>query len=473
MMTNPNCIQTCSPRCPATPTAAQPSTALAISSSPRKSPRPSSSSRSPRNPVNTAWVQDQQRRVFLDHLTKWSLNHDSSAYFNGKISLLSPFENAGDVIELGKSVKCILTDSAWTDARKQIAIRLFPPRGGEGRYKMVVRCGAGWMSARDFFSKEYFMKREAEGRKRKFRLYGRLDDSLKWRSEVVPQPAGNTIVIRPLFLPFLRLPLELQQTILGVAAGKTGMYRPCRDSIAELPNRRTAHIILRNFYPRKESNIPLAAMFRISKELNKHLVPWVYRTTDFHFEVTGFTNFLWQAGPVKRAEIRHVTFRFSEIALLHCLRWLAPDPIFELFQPPVPTSPRGLQYLWRCQIQDYARELHLATLTLDIYNTPLQDIPFVVRILLLAFGSIRRIRFTWSGKEIDADNAGLAVLKERKSWREMSRRWYVAHRFDRQGLSSGRATASPADLEMAMDQDKSFFDRVEDDRGISGLPKPS
>lgn len=447
----------CGPR-PRTPTrvSASPS-----SPSPKRSSRAStpSQSRSPRNSVNSAWVCEQQRRIFIGHLEQWASNHDSSACFHGKISLVTEGASIDD-IELGKSVRCILTNTDWTDARRQIVVRLFPPRGRDAKHSLVVRNGSGWTSAREFFTKEYFTLKSAEkGSKRYNDDCGHMDRSLQSRSEMLGDKPDDkdTVTIQPLFHPFLRLPLEVQQMILGTAAGVTGTYRPCRDrtSYADFPFRAS---ISRNYYSRPPSAISLSTMLRISKSFNEHLVPWVYNTTDFHFELTGFTNFLWQSGPLKRAEIRHLTFQFGPMSLLHCLRWLAPDPIFELFNLPIPTNPPALRFLWRCQIQDLSRELHLAVLTIDITGTPNVDIPFVVRILSRSFGSVDNIRFKQGTETVEMYSPRLAGLAQRRSWKEMCCAWFERNRFNHQALSSETRVKTVEELGREMDRNSAFFD---------------
>ncbi|KAF2681290.1 hypothetical protein K458DRAFT_420791 [Lentithecium fluviatile CBS 122367] len=439
------------------------------STTPKKSPvSPSSISKSPRSPRKPAWSPQQQRHVFLDHLRKWSADHDSSPYFNGKISLLQQAENV-EIIELGKSIKCILTDAAWTDARKQIVVRLFPPSAQNTKYKLVIRYGAGWVSAREFFNKEYFSYPQLE------RMHKKVADPpgaspskgadhlAKWRSSLLgPKPADkDSVAIQPLFRPFLKLPLELQQMILATAAGVTGRYRVERDRSHGSSRRRSSH---RPAPTGPFSPISLATMMKISKSLNGHLVPWVYRTTDFEFGTTGFTNFLWMSGPQRRAELKNLTFKFCDSGLAHCIRWLAADPILELFEPPVITNPPALRYFWRCQIQDLAKEVHLSTLTIDICGVPFPDIAMMVRILRQAFGSIERIRFKHGSVIIYKDNPRLAGTTAERTWRQECRGFIERRRHDRSswpGMSSTVSDMKGEDVEQMMDGNKEFFDRVE------------
>lgn len=461
----------------------------------------SPSSKSPRNPLNTHWVHEQQRKTFVHHLAKWSLNHDSSPHFHGNISLSRVAVDIG----LGKSVTCILTDVAFTDARKTIVVRLFPPQenltnrrrdsrrdkrhdsmdpfGPElnfsewqrgvsgdtkndgdheasqhsknatnGCYKLVVRCGAGWISAREYFSKLYFNHLEAQ--KAKARACKRkLDDSLKVPSGMLaPPPASkDTVTIRPLFHPFRRLPLELQEMILSAAAGHTRAYSPCHD----------LHLVHKS-NSKESSPISLSTMFRISKALNEHLFPYVYHCTDFHFGLTGFTNFLWQSGPMKRPEIRRLTFHFGKLALLHCIRWLAPDPVFDLLEPPVVTNPPSLQYFWRCQIQDLVRDLHLITVTINIKGIPSEDVPMVARILQCAFGSVERTMFVDTDeygnfKKVDLSDA-LSKEVEELSWKDMCEGYWKRYRQHQYFFKWDLIHATTEDFKKGMDGYQEFFD---------------
>jgi hypothetical protein len=228
----------------------------------------------------------------------------------------------GEPVELGKSVTCILTDSAFTDARQKIVIRLFAPQkestifkantrrdsldpivpksiSGEqhelsleivssnserghgsmdkanGHYNLVVRSGAGWMSARDYFSRVYFshMETPAESQNSK------LDLSLSKRSQLVPQPSEQDgVTIRPLFHPFQRLPPELQDLVLSMAAGISRSYNLCANEYGIPELEKHQH----------RSPISLSTLFRVSKAMNEHLVPHVYYSTDFEFGLTGY-----------------------------------------------------------------------------------------------------------------------------------------------------------------------------------------
>ena len=464
----------------------------------------SPNSKSPRNPLNKHWIQEQQRQTFLHHLTKWSLNHDSSPYFHGTISLRQDAQVAPE-IGLGSSVACILTDASFPDTGKKIVIRLFPPqenlanrRRGSGRnrrhdsmdlfgselnfsewqrvapgdrkndddceiskqpksttngyYKLVIRCGAGWVSAREYFSKMYFNHLEAQ--KRKARTYKvNIDDSLGIQSGLLgSRPLSrDTVTIRPLFHPFRRLPLELQEMILKTAAGHTRAYNLCHDLHLVHQSNKT-----------ELSPISLSTMFQISKTLNEDLIPYVYHSTDFHFGLTGFTNFLWQSGPVNRPEIRRLTFHFGKLALLHCIRWLAPDPVFDLLDPPVVTNPPSLQYFWRCQIQDLVRDLNLLTLTINIKSIPPVDIPMVVRILQCTFGSERMLFVetdrNGNYKKVVLSNETIKMV-DQMSWKEMCMGYWERHRQQQYFLKWDLMRLMTEEFEKRMEGNEDFFGR--------------
>ncbi|KAL6712488.1 hypothetical protein ACN47E_000365 [Coniothyrium glycines] len=248
------------------------------------------------------------------------------------------------------------------------------------------------MSAREYFSKIYFT--HLQTRKLKAESSSQIHDKLSKLSLqplASPPPAKDIVIVRPLFRLFQNLPPELREMILATAAGLQKDYNLCYDGYYS-SKRKT----------KGSSPISLSTMFQISKRINEHFVPYVYHSTDFHFGLTGFTNFLWQAGPINRPRIRKLTFHFGRLALLHCIRWLAPDLVFELLEPPVVTSPRSLQYFWRCQIQDLARELNISTLTIDVKGIPPVDLVMIARIMKSAFASVQRFRF------IDTDNNGFA-----------------------------------------------------------------
>lgn len=289
----------------------------------KNSARPSvwSRSKSLRNSYNRPWVEEQQRQAYLHHLAQWSLDHDSSPIFHGKISLLPSRPGVRETFELGKSVRCMLIDATVTNARHKIIIRLYPPQTSTKRnrgtptpstrrdsmdplsstspglqrnpgwkqcspfteqgisrthgshYKLVVRCGAGWMSARDYFNRIHFSHSQAR----------RTDSKDNERPESVtngsPTTDKDSVIVRPLFRYFRMLPPELQEMILDTAAGLSRSYNLCGDEygipqVEKNPNR---------------APISLSTLFRISKGLNEHLVPHVYHRTDFHFGLTGYS----------------------------------------------------------------------------------------------------------------------------------------------------------------------------------------
>ncbi|OAG06781.1 uncharacterized protein CC84DRAFT_1089873 [Paraphaeosphaeria sporulosa] len=405
-------------------------------------------------------IHEQYLRAFVKLLTCWASNHDSSAQFHGKIGVLAS-PNTNETYELGKSVNCVLKHTDYPKVRKHIVVRLFPPREECRKYALVVRSGSGWMSARDFFNKEHCLMLRAEARiSTATKPYGK---TISRREELAREAEPrNTVSIGPVFHQFLKLPQEIQDIIWVTAAGLTGMFRPCRHRTSDVP---VPHIH-ENFYPRPNSPITISTMLRVCKSVNAHMAPWIYRTTRFQFELTGFTNFLWISGPVNRTNLRRVTFKFSSLALLHCLRWLSPDPVFMLFDPPAFTSPHGLQYFWRCQIQDLARELNLHTLTLDLQGVEPDHVHMVVRILRRAFGSVKYVRFVEDGKDICEGHWQLQGLRERKSWRTMCREWFEAHRANGGYMSDERRWKSLEELDKDMDAKRDFFDSFDDWQGV-------
>jgi hypothetical protein len=329
------------------------------------------------------------------------------------------------------------------------------------------------MSARDFFNKEHSVMQQADKKAKAWKelwtkekrpvisTTTKKDKKAKSRREAFALEA-NTITIGPVFHQFLKLPQEIQDIIWVTAAGLTGMYRPCRHRTSDVP---VPHIH-ENFYPKPNSSISISTMLRVCKALNAHMAPWIYRTTRFQFELTGFTNFLWISGPTNRTNLRRVTFKFSSLAPLHCLRWLSPDPVFLLFDPPAYTSPHGLQYFWRCQIQDLARELNLHTLTLDLHGVEPNHVQMVVRILRQAFGSVKYVNFLEDGKDISENDWRLQGLGEKKSWRTMCKEWFETHKANGGYMSDERRWKSIEDLESDMDAKKDFFDTVDDRQGV-------
>jgi hypothetical protein len=175
-----------------------------------------------------------------------------------------------------------------------------------------------------------------------------------------------------------------------------------------------------------------------------------------------FTNFLWQSGPTNRREIRRLTFHFGKLGLLHCIRWLAPDAIFALFEPPVATNPRSLQYFWRCQIQDLVKDLNLFTLTLNIKQLPTADILMIVAIMKNAFGSMEKIHFVETDKNgmttpVEMSDQRLKELNEKHTWKEMCLDYYQTHRIHSYFFKFELLKGQVEDLEAVMAQDGKFF----------------
>jgi hypothetical protein len=262
----------------------------------------------------------------MHHLERWALNHDSCLHFQGKICLSTQGPDAAQFPELGKSVKCILTDALFTDARHIVIVKLFPPqnhaafskfdvedarrdsmevfesnakwhqarlstregrrnsmdqlaRCAKGHYKLVIRCGAGWMSSREYFSKIYMTRLGVP----KGTLVGRLehDEHLFYRSKALGPASvdGDSVNIQPLFNAFQKLPAELQESILMFATGLAHNHSLDlrSDDYGTLKLRRQAR-----------PPISLSKLFRISKDMTMHMRPYVYHSTDFHFGLTGY-----------------------------------------------------------------------------------------------------------------------------------------------------------------------------------------
>lgn len=174
------------------------------------------------------------------------------------------------------------------------------------------------------------------------------------------------------------------------------------------------------------------------------------------------------SGPTNRRHIKQVTLAFGHYALLHCVRWFGPDPVFELFDPPLSLDPPAMQYFWRCQIQDLAKELHLSVLTIDINGIPEQDIPFVARCLRQAFGSVDTVRFiTAAGVIVKAEDNSLRYLKPAKTWGELCRDAFERYRrmqWHDHAFSEVRRRTSAEELEYEMEKKKGFFDWAYDFR---------
>lgn len=481
--------------------------------------------------------------VFLQYLTTWASNHDSSPYFHGSIELHPQSTISGEQVELGKSVKCTLTSANTT---KNVVIRLFRSQqhstgvrnqrlqekksvtvphnlascgstiASKARnnhkiariqqsqyvapYKMVIRSGAGWVSAREYLDKHYFAHlarpeprrtpREALGYPQ-YKAYPRYAASLppawmdftadiSWDPQLstTPRPLVRNILnrthsedlgfstsprllvtISPLFRPFLRLPLELQDAILYHAVGHTRCIR--------LTNKESPlNALLTPTSPKPP--IDMSRLFRISKTINERMTPHIFRSTNFHFGITGFTKFLWQLGPINRSRLQHLTFHFGRGSLLHCIRWLAPDKVYRMFEPPVVTSPANLTYFWRCQLRDLMKELSLLTLTIDIRDVPSADVAMLVRILETVLGSVERIRLISNHVRAPDNNEECTIELPtrfrnlpRSTWRQLSLGYYFHYKREkfhmRQVWQVADIDVSPL-MQVFMDEDKAFFD---------------
>ena len=426
------------------------------------SPRPGTARKS----GHGNWSPERIRRAYLEHLESWSLNHDASVHFHGTLSI--PKDVSADTLQLGHSVRCILANTSWSCARKHIIVRLFAPRPGKEQYRLVVRCGAGWMSARDFFDKEHIAYQVSRrGQNPTYR--SDMDTMLSRRSEMLGlQPSDkDTLTVRPLFHPFLRLPIELQQQVLAFVVNATSIFRP---SVSKgqgfsmfLPRRKhqkpTQDIGSRSLQF-VDSPTQLGTIFRICKVIREHLTPWIFRTTAFHFGDQGMTNFLWLAGPERRPLIKQVTLAFGRYALVHTARWFAPDPVFKLFDPKMALSPPAMQSFWRCQVRDLVATLHLSALTVDVRHVPREDIPFVVSALLLCFGDVDSTRFTHGAHVLQVDDPRLEGLQGSKSWAGLCRDAFDRYRNVQchdQAFSDKRKACTMEDLNTEMDKDKNFF----------------
>jgi hypothetical protein len=513
----------------------------------KTSPSPSKTGCTVRNPANRLWVEVNQRETFMHQLRMWASNHDSSAYFHGSISLPPQGAMPEEMVELGRSVNCLLFDASTSDPPTRIVIRLYQskhlhnnaqispkkeidgPSGGTSKdarnrrsnekhqtdlvnqqhqsvptYHLVVRSGSGWLPARQFLNKHHFSTRAKEAKKAQARSLARaaalrvlprdvpaLLADLTARANAlvnqvsVPAPpatshvlaappsvkksqtsvtetefsaSGKDVVkISPLFRPFSRLPRELQDEILYQAieyTRKISIYRANTARDASLSS---------------DPPITISKLFQISRVINERIISHIFRSTNFQFGITGFTNFLWQIGPTKRSYLQNLTFRFGKTSLLHCVRWLAPDLFWELFQPPVATNPPSLTYFWRCQIRDLTRELTLLTLTIDITDVPLTDVPLLVRVLKSAMGSVRHIRVIdklGSAKELNVSNQASqrrSLEYQENTWRELALRYHVDYKHLRWYM---RQELAPYDLQIDvrpvldewMNQNRDFFD---------------
>ncbi|KAH6620225.1 hypothetical protein C7974DRAFT_315878 [Boeremia exigua] len=427
----------------------------------------------PRNSANKLWTKCTRREAYNQHMRIWASHHDSSAYFQGSISLHPQGTFPTEDVELGMSVNCILTDASARGKSKSIIVRLFKSQRYDAHdsrqkvrgkreaqvapYLLVIRSGSGWITARQYLDQLHFAQHTDIGKEREADPQ-QLSISTRSRHLRAPASAKDIIKISPLFRPFLRLPQELQDEILYKAAGYT---RDICLSHTDCAGRSSLV---------SEPPITISKLFRISKRANEDLVPHIFCSTNFHFGMTGFTKFLWQLGPTNRSELRHITFHFGKASLLHCMRWMAPDTVWELFKPPVASSPPTLTYFWRCQLRDLMKELTLLTLTIDITDVPPADVPMLVRIINTAVDSVERIRVIdnkfRSGSCAENGAQDLSARfpdMQHSTWRELSLQYhkdYKCHRWHMQNILVMRNVDYnyvPI-LETWMNQEKSFFD---------------
>lgn len=419
--------------------------------------------RSPLNPENSLWVTENQRRTFAEHLRQWSLNHDTSIYLNGFIQVRGDAFQIGPLV-LGKSVACTLVQPSFVrDHVKHIVIKLFPPRGN-GRYRLIVRSGASWVSAREFFDKQYFVHLQW-----KRTLASRTPSTSLVQREAMPLlKFQNTdgVKIRPLFSIFLSLPFELQLIILEFAFGKIKHYCPGKDKGPGFAYYAKVPFVDQDRFSLQVLHSPskLSSLLSISKSLNSYLLPWVYSTINFAFGCQGLTNFLWMAGPENRKLIKNMTLVFKCAALTHCIRWMCPDPIHDLFNPrPIVTRAAALQSFWRFSIRDLARDLNLRTLTVDVDGISSNDIPLIVHSLRHFFGNVEFVRYTCCGSPLNPDDIRLAGVSKPQSWGEICRDAFTHHLNDGAlslMISDNGVNGSVNDLEKAMESSEvsGFFE---------------
>jgi hypothetical protein len=122
-----------------------------------------------------------------------------------------------------------------------------------------------------------------------------------------------------------------------------------------------------------------------------------------------------------------------------------------------------MQYFWRLQIQDLAKELHLSVLTIDLKDTPVDDIMFVVSILRHCFGSVQRVRFVKSEQTLKPGTEGISEDGEIETWKELCRDAFERYRnnrgHDQCFISAQRKKGSVEHLLALMkEKDSEFFD---------------
>jgi hypothetical protein len=162
--------------------------------------------------------------------------------------------------------------------------------------------------------------------------------------------------------------------------------------------------------------------------------------------------------------VRKVTLAFGTFALLHCMRWFVPNPIFEAFGPEMGLCPPGMQFYWRCQIRDYVRELHLKVLNINLAHIPEKDLPLMIRSLRTCCAEIETIRFNHNGVAIANDDPKLRALSEAKSWGELCKDAFLRYRYTADHSTMFRAEVtqmSVEEFEAKFASNREFFDRVE------------
>jgi len=141
--------------------------------------------------------------------------------------------------------------------------------------------------------------------------------------------------------------------------------------------------------------------------------------------------------------------------------------VFELFEPPVATNPRSLQFFWRAQIQDLLQDLRLRELAIDVTGVPVGDLGMVVACLRGAFGGVERVVFVDGGNRV-VDGGLVGQGEGVRSWREMCGGYFErymnrAYFFRVELLKEGGEGVG-----RIMDGDRGFFDVGFGDLGVKG-----
>ena len=162
-----------------------------------------------------------------------------------------------------------------------------------------------------------------------------------------------------------------------------------------------------------------------------------------------------------------MTLSFGNFALLHCIRWFAPDEIFTLFDPKLTPynedSGCGTQYYWRCVVRDLVAELQLKELTIDVEKVPREDVAFVVRCLRHCFGDIEGMRFIGKGGEA-AGASVKTILSQPLSWSRLCRDAFVRHRNDPYHghmFDPEVKKMKVEDLDAKMAEEKEWFEQID------------